>query len=87
MASDQHYCIYENDIKNIKKILQGNGDPDSGLCVRIAIVCNKMDTLNDKMDTLIEKKKEEKSNRVMIVTALIASFASVIGTIAGVVLS
>jgi hypothetical protein len=46
-----------------------------------------MDTLNDKMDTLIEKKKEEKSNRVMIVTALIASFASVIGTIAGVVLS
>jgi len=70
----EHYCIYEADIKNMKTILTGNGDPSSGICVQIAL-------MSAKIDTLIEQDKERKSNKLMVTMALAGACISVIGTV------
>jgi len=69
-----HYCIYEADIKNMKTILTGDGDPSSGMCVQIALI-------SAKIDTLIEQNKEKKSNKLMVTVALAGACFSIIGTI------
>jgi hypothetical protein len=65
----EHYCRYENVINKLEKIITGNGDPNSGLCVQIALIIAKLDDLKTQMET-------KKTNSVSVKVALIASITS-----------
>lgn len=75
-------CRFAEDIKNIKKILQGNGDPNSGVCVRLALLTQSVETLIIKIDDMTEaiERKEiaNKSNNTKIKVALISSISGII---------
>ena len=69
--AQEHYCLYEVDIKNMKTILQGNGDPSSGLCVQIALI-------SQKLDMVIEQLDKKKSSNVRITAAMITAGVAII---------
>lgn len=64
-----------NRICNLEKIISGNGDPNSGMVVQLALVIQKLDTVIDHLD---KKKSTELKVTLAVMGSLVAIVIAVI---------